>query len=570
MKILNVKPNTAEWLAERKSRYCASDAPAMKSASKYKSRTALLDQFKGAPQPEVTSFTQALFDKGHKTEDMARVHVELDEMEDLPPIACLEKIRGIKTELLASLDGYNEELPYTWEHKIWNETLVKNIEAGTLEPHHYWQLEHQCLVSGKKQVKFTCSDGTYDGRVNYMYESDPVREKELIEGWTQFEKDLEAHEIQAQVEKVEAAEINLPAIQHKVEGSVVTSNLADVIPQVKELAQSEMSKPLATDQDFADKEELVRKVKASRKDLKERVKAVQDGFESFSQFSDSVGQLDKILQELQSVSERAIKSEKEARKQDLITAGAESIQASVYQLDRILNPVQLGDVIDLSADLAGAMKNRRNLESMKGAIDDLVASKKSEIHAKATEIEPNVQAYLAFPEEHRKLVHGSELASVVNQSQEAFTAVMQARISEHDAFIKDRLAERDAAEKAKRDEEAAAKLKIEGEAEDKARRDAAAADQIKRDGEEAAKKKVEPVAVSPAMDAVQSEGPAGSTGTIKPGLESIGFGKENQLVISFNDGSRYLATMSPGDGPMTVAETLSQVSREITTRYKQK
>lgn len=66
--------------------------------------------------------------------------------------------------------------------------------AEQLEPHYYWQLEQQLLVSGAERVIFVCSDGTEQNFVSMEYRPVRGRAEQLIEGWKQFEADLEAYE----------------------------------------------------------------------------------------------------------------------------------------------------------------------------------------------------------------------------------------------------------------------------------------------------------------------------------------------------------------------------------------
>lgn len=56
IRILDLKPNTEEWLAVRKSYFCASEAQAMMGASQYMNRQQLLRIKKGLEEsPPVSS-----------------------------------------------------------------------------------------------------------------------------------------------------------------------------------------------------------------------------------------------------------------------------------------------------------------------------------------------------------------------------------------------------------------------------------------------------------------------------------------------------------------------------------
>jgi len=541
MKLLDVKPNTDEWLAEREKRFCASDAPAMMGVSKHKSRTRLLDEKKGAAPEEISNFKQKLFDRGHADEDKARVLVELELMIDIPPAVGVKKVRGIKTELLASLDGYSPEIDFSWECKSSNKTLIENIQNCVLEPHYYWQLEHQCLVSGLKKVKFTCSDGTADGSYHMEYESDPERQKELIAAWKQFEKDLDEHEIQAKSEAVEVETPDMPALTCEVDGAMVVSNLAEIIPIARELAKVEMDKPLVTDLDFGQKDELIKKVVKARKAVKEKVEQVRNGFESFSAFADMAAEFDSILQKLQSASEKAVKTEKEKRKKQIADTAQEEVNAAVLSLNKALEPVLLGEIVDTQPDFAAAMKGKSKLDSMQESVDAVKAHCLAQVHAKAEAIEPNVMAYKNLPEAHQKLVHASELAGLVDQSPEAFTAVMDKRIAEFEKTVSE----------AKQADPAPVQTTVA----------APVAQQSITPAQPSNPTESMPVhaAVSNAVPDAQAEN--------RPTLYSANVNGNGQLMIVFSDQRDFHVTFSQDDGPITVAEKLSQLVHHIASQY---
>ena len=184
MKIHNVAQGSAEWHALRAQHFTASEAPAMMGASKYQTRTELLTMKKTGIAPDVTQSQQYIFDKGHATEAAARPLVEVQIGEELYPVV------GTLGNLLASMDGMTMLGETLFEHKLWNESLVAQVKAGELDPHYYWQLEQQLLVSGAERVIFVCSDGTAENFVSMEYRPVASRAAQLVEGWKQFEADL--------------------------------------------------------------------------------------------------------------------------------------------------------------------------------------------------------------------------------------------------------------------------------------------------------------------------------------------------------------------------------------------
>lgn len=69
MRVHNVQQGTPEWHALRSSYFTASEAPAMMGASKYQTRNDLLAMKKTGIVEEVTPQQQAIFDRGHATEE---------------------------------------------------------------------------------------------------------------------------------------------------------------------------------------------------------------------------------------------------------------------------------------------------------------------------------------------------------------------------------------------------------------------------------------------------------------------------------------------------------------------
>lgn len=178
MKIHNVAQGSAEWHALRAQHFTASEAPAMMGASKYQTRTDLLTMKKTGIAPEVNQAQQYIFDRGHATEALARPLVEVMIGEELYPVV------GTDGNLLASMDGATMLGETLFEHKLWNESLVAQVKAGELDPHYYWQLEQQLLVSGAERVIFVCSDGTAENFVHMEYRSVAGRAAQLVEGWS--------------------------------------------------------------------------------------------------------------------------------------------------------------------------------------------------------------------------------------------------------------------------------------------------------------------------------------------------------------------------------------------------
>ncbi|HLT04809.1 MAG TPA: YqaJ viral recombinase family protein, partial [Pseudomonas sp.] len=251
-KTLNLVQGTDAWHQHRASHFNASDAPAMMGSSKYRTRSELLREKATGLAADVSEQQQRLYDRGHEAEALIRPLIEQQIGEELYSTTMSAVVDGLP--LSASLDGQNLVGDTLLECKLWNEGLAEQVRAGELEPHYFWQLEHQLLVSGAERVIFATGDGE---RLETMeYRAVPGRAEQLIAGWHQFAKDLADYQPEPlQAEVVAAPVAGFGALSLRVEGRVLASNL-DTFKADAEAFIARLPKPsdLQTDQDFADGE----------------------------------------------------------------------------------------------------------------------------------------------------------------------------------------------------------------------------------------------------------------------------------------------------------------------------
>lgn len=455
----NLVQGSEEWLALREEYCTASEAPSIFGESKYKSRTALLNEKKGAKEV-ISSQTQKIFDRGHETEDLARSLLEFETAETFEPIVATIEIDGLK--LLASLDGLSEDQKTIFEHKLWNKVLAENVSNGVLEPTYYWQLEHQLLVTGAERVLFVVSDGTNSSRATMYYTSLPERREKLIAGWHEFNKDLANHEVKAKKEVAVARDqVSFPIVECHVEGSKVVSNLGDYIPKIKKLADEQMSLILESDQDFADKEAFNKNVKEGRAKIKEKAADIEQQFESLAEFNGYVAEADKILQKLQSHGEKQVKEAKEVKKQSIINDASKELNSHLANLSEGINGVQINNI---SIDFDAAMKGKRNFEKMEEAVNSALANEKIEANEIAQVIRKNLDSLTELASNYKFLF--SDHQSLILKDNDDLVNLIKARILEHEQAEAERKRieveriEREAKEKAERE----VKAKAEAEA----------------------------------------------------------------------------------------------------------
>jgi len=196
------KQGTPAWLSLRTGAFCASESPMMMGVSSYGTRSQLLDLKKSGNRQPISEFQQSLFERGHAAEEKTRAILEVSTGQDFSPITASVQIDGML--LLASLDGITDDGKTIFECKLWNEKLVSFVSNGIVPESHKWQLVHQLIVSSAEKVIFVVSDGTEENMVQCDFYLNDDDKTTLIDGWKQFDIDLQSHVI--------TPIINLPAI----------------------------------------------------------------------------------------------------------------------------------------------------------------------------------------------------------------------------------------------------------------------------------------------------------------------------------------------------------------------
>ncbi|WDH24999.1 YqaJ viral recombinase family protein [Pseudomonas chlororaphis] len=420
MKIHNVVQGSAEWNALRAQHDTASEAPAMMGVSKYQTRTELLTVKKTGITPEVTPAQQHIFDKGHATEALARPLVEAMIGEELYPVV------GTDGKLLASMDGATMLGETLFEHKLWNESLVAQVKAGELEPHYYWQLEQQLLVSGAERVIFVCSDGTAENFVHMEYRPVAGRAAQLVEGWKQFEADLANFEIaEAPSIVVGKAPDELPALRIELTGMVTASNLK-VFEESALAVIDSVKTTLVTDQDFADAKKAVKwcgdveqAVDTAKKQALSQTQTIDELFSSLDRICAHARETRLKVNKLVQAQELLVKTSIKQKAEQALTDHVAAINKT---LGRVVLPA-------VTADFAGAMKNKRTIASLQDAVDTELARAKIAASQTADGIRLNLTSLAELAADYTFLFN--DVQQLVMKANEDLVALIKVRISEH-------------------------------------------------------------------------------------------------------------------------------------------
>ena len=284
----NLVQGTPEWHAYRSKHFNASDAPAMLGLSKYKTRTQLLNEISSGYAPDVDSATQKLFDNGHLFESLARPLAETIIGEELSPVT------GSDGKLSASFDGLTFMGDIAFEHKSLNNDIRACKSPDDLDEMYLVQMEQQLLVSGAEKCLFMATSWDKNQQltgdaVHFWYVPNTERRQRIIDGWAQFEKDLETFTaiFIAEAPKAEVI-IDLPALFVHAKGEVTTSNMKEYgealairLDEVRKIA-------LITDQDFSN-------AKQAAKLFREQIKKNALAKEAMLSQTVSVGEASRII-----------------------------------------------------------------------------------------------------------------------------------------------------------------------------------------------------------------------------------------------------------------------------------
>lgn len=420
-----IQQGSKEWLAIRAKHHTASEAPVAMGASRYQTRDQLLHQKHTGIAQEVDSHTQALFDRGHATEAAARILLEQDLADDLYPVTALDDAG----HLLASFDGINLMGNTGFEHKLWSERLAKQVRAGELEPHYFWQLEQQILVGGLEKVIFVTSDGTRENWAQMEYRPAPGRAEQLLAGWAQFDIDLAAYVApEAKAAPVVAAPMEtLPAVSVRVDGQLaIISNLPAFGEALRAFIARIPDSP-KTDQEFADTEAACKSLKQAEDALAASESNALAQLEDVDTMRRLVADCRNLARTTRLQKEKLVTAQKELLRGEAVAGGVTALRQHIAELHAGVGKpwVQVPQ-----ANFGAVIKGMRSLDSIRGAINDELARCKIEADAQARRIVANIRV---LDQVGHAFLFSDAQQLAVGQDPEAFAALVKGRIFQHQA-----------------------------------------------------------------------------------------------------------------------------------------
>ena len=419
MQVHNLIQGSDAWHEFRQKHFGASEAAAMLGISKYTTRSELLKIKATGQTKTIDSFTQKIFDNGHVVEALARPLVEAMIDDELYPVTCSEG------DLSASCDGLTMAGDIAFEHKQWNETLADSVRDGVLPAEHAPQCQQILMITGATKLIFTVSDGTPENLVTMEVFPSEYFFSEIRAGWDQFAKDLASYEHKIVAEKPVADSIeSFPVATIQAKGELVLSNLPEVLPRF-DLFLANQKTDLVTDDDFANGEAVAKFSRETAKKLRlvadqtiDQIASVSEAVRALNNYADQFDGLGLKLEKL-------VKSEKEARKDAIISAAKVKWHE---HLDAINAELKIVHLLIGMPDFLTAVKGKRTIDSIENAVDTTLANSKIAADAMAK----SYRANLAWAHENASefnFLYANDLSAIVGKAPEDFKNLIESRIT---------------------------------------------------------------------------------------------------------------------------------------------
>ncbi|HEU0197841.1 MAG TPA: YqaJ viral recombinase family protein [Nevskiaceae bacterium] len=439
MQLHELQQGSPEWHAFRATHHGASDASAMMAASPYKTRGDLLREVATGIRPEPDEATQRLFDRGHEAEAKARAIQEAELGEDLFP--CVGSSDDTPN-LSASFDGLTLDEGTAWEHKLWSEAKAAHIrDEGTIPPQDYWQCVQQLYVSGAASLLYTVSDGTAERRVSTeltRHEAEPDFQA-LLDGWAQFDTDVKNYKPEPQVVvPAGRAPETLPALRIDVQGTVLASNLDQWRAGALDIIRG-INRDLVTDEDFANGEKTVKWLSESEAKLKAAKAAAQAQMTDVDALFRAVDDVSAEMRATRLELDKRVKAEKEHRKSELVVAAQQAVKAHYGSINTTLEPqYALGVPASTTSVLGSVIRGLKTLDSMRDKLDAAIAQAKIAASHEADRRRQCI-AVIHKHTEHAHLIPDATALVCAGKDAEDIDNLITARIAQHEAAEKARL-----------------------------------------------------------------------------------------------------------------------------------
>lgn len=466
MKTLDCAQGTPEWHEARREHYrTASSASKMMGARGR--RDDLIAQVVTGIEEEHDEATLARFARGHEIEAMARPLAEEIIEETLYPVTAISD----DGYLLGSFDGLTISETKAWECKSWNEKKVSVMRAGSAQDSldsipvedRYQVKQLLALMGPYSKVLYMVTDGTPQ-RCEYVWVYATGNEdREMRANWAQFDVDVEAYRGRGDVipaytpAPVATAHEYLPAITIQAMGTLTVRDNLSQFGDALTAYLERMPRQPKTDQEFADLEDAVKRLKLAE----EALDAAESGaLAQASDIDDMRRQVEHwrgLAKSSRLMFEKLVKTEKEARRAALVMKAHEEMRQHRDALNKRIGgawmpitPHNFGEVV----------KGLKSIKSMEDKLNTAVAHAKVADDALANTIQANHKAMM----DTGRAMLFNDFDRVCQKSTEDFTNLLASRIQADEARLQEARDQAIKAESARLLAEAEAKARAEAQA----------------------------------------------------------------------------------------------------------
>lgn len=429
--VIDLVQGSPEWRAHRARHFNASDAPAMMASSPNKSRSELVKELASGIERDFSDYVQQrVLDKGHTFEAYARPMAESIIGETLYPVVGTNGLYGASYDGLTILDNLG------FEHKSLNAALREAMHEGctgeSLPLMYQVQMEQQCMVCPSiERVLFMASEWDYHGNLieerHCWYYPNMALRQQLVTGWTLIEKEAAAYDPSAEAapEVVGQAPDQLPALRIDVTGMVTASNL-EGFKAVALRTIGNIKTTLTTDQDFADAEKTVKWCTTVESSLAAAKQHALSQTESIDRLFRTIDEISEQARAVRLKLEKLVKSEKEARKEQIVVQAQQSLDEHIHELNRELGANYLQRMTGVFAPV---IKGLKSLDSMYDKVQAELTRQITDANAKRDSYQAN--------RDHLEHSDGSwmtlfpDFATVGAKAAEDFQALAALRITNH-------------------------------------------------------------------------------------------------------------------------------------------
>ena len=249
--------------------------------------------------------------------------------------------------------------------------------------------------------------------------------KRIVDAWSQFENDVTAYQhVETPLPVVATVFESLPAVSVRLNGQLaVATNLPEFDVALRAFVKNIPANP-STDQEFADCESACKALKKAE----DALTAAEDN--AMAQVTDVetmrrlVGSLKTLARTTRLASEKVVTARKEAIRTEIVTGAKTKYASHVAYLNKRNGVSYLGVQYP---DFAGAIKGKRSVDSLREAVDTLLANAKIEANATADRILTNIS--LSEVKEFDFLF--ADLPVLCLKETDDFAAIVATRLAEH-------------------------------------------------------------------------------------------------------------------------------------------